>query len=324
MQHHNVEMNNNVGASKGRSAVIDGRLVLVSGTRLKIASVYDEIWLPGQIVSNPETFLPKLKNSSLSADVFTFVQKIPDCKPRYKYNYVWDNMAAIPITTYQDWWESVSSDMRKDVKRAEKRGLVVKEVEFNDELIRGIIEINNETSVRQGKPFAHYGKDFDTVKKEHSTYLDRSVFIGAYHFNELVGYIKMLHVGDLECFMEILSKTKHYDKRPTNAMIAKAVQLCEKEKKSYLTYGRYHYGKKVRSTFVDFKHRTGFERVLFPRYYVPLTITGHIATKLNLQLGLIGILPGALTSMLVDLRSYFYQKKLSTASSLENKKINSR
>jgi hypothetical protein len=318
MQNNHHEEIDHVRTRRGNTVLIDDELVLVSGTRLKIASVHDEIWRPGQIVADPESFIARVKESPLAADIFTFVQKIPDCRPRYQYHYAWDNMAAIPITTYQDWWESVSSDMRKDVKRAEKRGLVVKEVEFNDELIRGIIEINNEIPVRQGKPFSHYGKDFDTVKKEHSTYLDRSVFIGAYYFDEFVGYIKMLHVADLECFMEILSKTKHYDKRPTNAMIAKAVQICEREGKSYLTYGRYHYGKKVRSTFVDFKHRTGFERVLFPRYYVPLTIKGYIATKLNLQLGLIGILPGAVISTLVDLRARFYQKKLGVSGSSDS------
>lgn len=305
-------------AIKSQSITINNTLV-VAGKWIKVAAVQGEIWLEGHVIDNPEFFISKLKESGLKADIFTFAQKIPDCKPRYKFHMEWDNVAAIPITTYQAWWGIVSSDMRKDVKRAEKRGVVVREVEFSDELVQGVIEINNDTSIRQGKHFVHYGKDFETVRKEYSTYLDRSKFIAAYYKNELVGIIKMVYVGELACLMEILSKTRHYDKRPTNAMIAKAVEVCDKNRKSYLTYGKYYYGNKQKSSFVDFKRRNGFERIIFPRYYIPLTIKGRIAIKLNLQLGLLGILPGSMISILLNLRSYFYQRILTRGKSLERK-----
>ena len=306
-----MKISKKVKAIDTMSAFIDDKLIMVAGKWIKMAAVHDEIWLEGQIIDNPELFISKLKESDLKADIFTFAQKIPDCKPKYKFNMEWDNVAAIPITTYQDWWKNVSSDMRKDVKRAEKRGVIIKEVEFNDEIVQGVLEINNETPIRQGRHFVHFGKDFETVKKEYSTYLGRSEFIGAYYKEELVGIIKMVYVGELACFMEILSKTKHHDKRPTNALIAKAVEICEKKRKSYLTYGQYYYGNKKKSSFVDFKHRNGFERIIFPRYYVPLTIKGRIAIKLHLQLGLIGILPGYLISFFVNLRSKIYQRKMS-------------
>lgn len=287
---------------------IDRKPLVVSGKWLKIASLYKEIWYEKQIVDDPEMFINNLKSSKLNADIFTFSQRIPDWKPKYKYNIMWDNVAAIPITEYQEWWERLSSGMRKDVNRSVKKGVIVKEVKLNEKLIHGIVEINNDTRIRQGKVFPHYGKTFETVRKEYSTYPDNSIFIGAYYQDELVGIVKIVFVGDLACIMEFLSKTKYYDKRPSNAMIAKAVELLEYKNKSYFTYGPYYYGKKTKSTLVDFKRRCGFERILYPRYFIPLSLKGYAAIKLNLQLGLIGILPGNIFSALVYLRSIVYRK----------------
>jgi hypothetical protein len=275
-----------------------------------MAVIQDEDWLEGQVVGDPELFVAKLKECKLKADIFTFGQKIPNTKPRYKYHMEWDNVAAIPITGFQDWWGRVSTDMRKDVNRAKKREVIVKVVEFNDELVKGIIGIHNDTPTRQGTVFVHYGKKFDVVKKDYGTYLDRSEFIGAYYKDELIGLIKMVYVGELACFMQILSKTAHHDKRPTNALIAKTVEISEEKGKAYLTYGKYYYGNKQKSSLVDFKRRNGFERILFPRYYIPLTLKGRIAIKVKLHLGLTGILPGNLLSFLVNLRSYLNQRVL--------------
>jgi hypothetical protein len=292
----------------GTEVCIHNEHVDISGKWLKVARVHDEDWLGGQVVTDPESFVQKLKERGAKADVFTFAQKIPDWKPKYNFRMEWDNVAAIPITSYREWWDRVSSDMRRDVKRAEKRGIVVKEVSLDDEIVQGIVEINNETPIRQGKRFTHYGKDAEAVKNEYSTYPDRSEFIGAFYKDELVGIIKIVYVGELACLMEILSKPSHYDKRPTNAMIAKAVEVSERKGKAYLTYGKYYYGKKTKSSFVDFKHRCGFERILYARYYIPLTLKGKLAIPLKLHLGLIGILPGSALSAFVYIRSLFYRK----------------
>jgi hypothetical protein len=293
-----------------RSICISNKTLMINGKWIRMAAVEDEDWIEGQAIDDPDLFVNELKKAKLKADIFTFAQKLPACKPRYKFKMEWDNAAAIPITTYKDWWENLVSSRRKDIKRAEKRGLLIKRVEFSDELIEGVVDINNETPVRQGKHFVHYGKDFQTVKTEYSTFLDRSDFIAAYFKDELVAILKMVYVGELACFLEILSKSKHNDKRPVNALISKAVEICVENQKSYLTYGKFYYGNKKESSFVDFKRRNGFEHIKYPRYYIPLTLKGLIAIKLKLQLGLLGILPGPLISMFVNLRSYLYLKKL--------------
>ena len=73
---------------------------------------------------------------------------------------------------------------------------------------------------------------------------------------------------------------KHFDKRPTNALIAKAVEICEQRGFAYLTYCNYVYNDPD-SSLTEFKRRNGFEQVLVPRYYIPLTLQGRIALKLG-------------------------------------------
>lgn len=294
-------------AIKVLSTCINNRTVAVTGKWVRMAAVHDEDWLEGQVVEDPELFIAGLRQEKLKADIFTFAQKIPNTKPRYKYPLRWDNVAAIPITSFAEWWNSRPRRVRQDVNRARNRGVTVKIVEFNDDLVQGIIGIHNADPIRQGIPFKYYGMDFDAVKKGYSTYIDRSEFIGAYHESELIGIIKIVYLGELAYFMEILSKSKHFDKRPTNALIAKSVEICEKKRKSYLTYGKYQYGNKKQSSLMEFKRRNGFQKMDFPRYYVPLTLKGKIFLMLKLHRGLLGILPGGVINFLRDLRSTYYK-----------------
>jgi hypothetical protein len=284
------------------SVCIDGLTVVTVGRLLRKAAIFDEEWLEGRLIDSPERFIAQLKQSPLRADYFTFAQRIPDVKPLYAYPREWENFAVIPITKYQDWWTSVSTDMRKDVKKASARGVVTKVVPFDDTLVQGIIAIHHDTPIRQGRAFAHFHKDFETVKREYSTYPGRSEFIAAFWREELIGLIKIVYVADLACMMQILSKTRHYDKRPTNALIAKAVEVCVEKGKSYLTYGQLFYGNKKRSSLVSFKRRNGFQPVFFPRYFIPLTVRGRIAIALKFHRGLLGLLPAGVITLLVRLR----------------------
>ncbi len=285
------------------------RTVITKGRWLRIGSFSGEDWQEALTIEDPGYFVAALKNSRVEADLFTFAQKIPDIKPRYPYHMEMDNVAAIPIFTYQDWWTQLSTDARKDVKRAAKRGVVVKAVDFDDNLVRGIIEMHDEILVRQGRRFRHFGKDFPTVQREYSTFLGQSEFIAAYFQNELIGMIKIVYVGELACMMQILAKEKHFDKRPTNALIAKAVEICEEKDKIYLTFGRLHYGNKTKSSVVDFKRKNGFELIFYPRYFIPLNIKGYIALRLGLHRGLLGTLPGFVINPLLRVRSYLIEKK---------------
>lgn len=281
------------------------RALVVTGKIIKIAAVHDEIWLEGEVVDNPDRFISWLKKENFKADVFTFGQKFPETKRKYAYHYEWDNFAVVPITTYAEWWEKrLPQESRRNVRIAGKRGVVVDVAEFDDDLVRGIAGIYNETPIRQGRPFCHYGKNVETVRMENGTYLERSQFLGAYHGNELIGFIKLVYVNEIASIMQFLSKNEHLDKKPMNALLARAVELSEKRGSRYLVYRKFTYGN-VYSALTEFKRRNGFEKMQYPRYYVPLTWKGELGLKLRLHQGLRDSLPPGLIARLTNLRSKY-------------------
>jgi hypothetical protein len=111
--------------------------------------------------------------------------------------------------------------------------------------------------------------------------------------------------------LQLNSKVAHYDKRPANALLAKAVELCAAHGASYLTYGRFNYGNKSDSSLRDFKTRNGFHDLLVPRYYVPLTAWGQFCVKAKLYRGLMDFLPGSVITTFVKARARWYDRRKS-------------
>lgn len=288
---------------------IGGRTVLSRGKWIRTAVIHDQDVVEGDPVKDPPRFIAALKQSGLKADVFTFFQRPPDLKPRHPYHYDWKNYAAVPVTTFEAWWEALPQEARKNTRRAAKRGVKVDVAVFNDDLVRGIHKLCNETPVRQGRPFWHYGKDFDAIKRMHATYLDRCDFIAAYFQDELVGYIKMVYADRIAFIFHIIAANDHYDKRPMNAMIAKAVEVCARKGVQYFVYDQYSYGNKSQSTLAEFKRRNGFQQVDFPIYYVPLTWKGAVYTGLRLYRGLIGLLPEPVLLRAIALRDWLNERR---------------
>ena len=252
--------------------------------------------------------LAKIKDAKVEMDIFTFSQKLPDTAPKYDYFMEWDNVAAISITTFDQWWTGLPQATRKNVRRSAKRGVEIRIAEFDDELIKGIVKIYNETPIRQGRAFWHYGKDFDATKQANSTYLSTCDFLGAYIKDELIGFMKLVYAGKEARIMQIISMDRHQDKRPTNALIAKAVELAEAKKMDYFIYGKYIYGNRRDTSIIEYKNRNGFQMIEIPKYYVPLTMKGNIALKCGLQHGIIGLIPGKVKDYLSGLRAKWYNR----------------
>jgi hypothetical protein len=294
------------------SAQIDGRTITTSGKWLKMAVVQDEELVEGETVADPESFISRLKTSGLNADLFTFAQKLTDAAPKHRYRMEWENLAIVPITNYSDWWEKrLESSVRRAVRKAAKSGVEVRLEELDDRFVKGIVGINNETPIRQGKAFWHFQKSFDEVKLENSTYPGRNIFLGAYYQGEMIGFIRMICVDKVASITQLLSMMKHYDKRPANAMIAKAVETCEQKGISHLMYCNYIYND-PNSSLTEFKRRNGFEQVLVPRYYIPLTLKGKVALKVGLHHGLKGLIPKPLFIQLLKIRSSWYERRMKT------------
>ena len=302
------------------STEICGRTVIVTGKWIRTAEIKDEGVVEGVTVEDPDSFITKLKESNLKADLFTFAQRPPEITPKYDYHRDWDNWAAIPTACFEDWWESLSQVSRKNVRRAGRRGVVVKAISFDDDLVKGVHRIYNSIQIRDGRLFWHYGQDVDSVRRSLATYLNRSEFIGAYLGEELIGFFKMVYVDDTATIFHIISMDEHYDKRPQNALIAKAAEVCGQKSVSHLIYGKFIYGNKRRSSLVEFKRRNGFQQVNFPRYYIPLTPRGELFVRLRLYRGVSGLLPEPILYLALSCRDWYY-KKISTNLTLQRNKF---
>jgi hypothetical protein len=287
----------------GRQINIDGRLIRIA--RLD-ADKY-------QSLGDPEAFLEVLRKSRKRIDLFTFMQIMPETSPKYAYPMEWDNFAVLPISTFDHWWNNqIGFKARNKAKQAEKKGIVVREAPLDDRLVKGIWGVYNEDPVRQGAPNRHYGKDIETVYREEATFPERSIFIGAFDGDRLIGFIKLVHdeTRTQAGLMNIISMISERDKAPTNALIAQAVRSCADRGISYLVYSHFAYGRKEQSSLSDFKERNGFQRVDLPRYYVPLTTTGRIAYRLGLHHKFIDRLPAPVVAKLRELRAAWYNRKL--------------
>jgi hypothetical protein len=296
-------------AKKKTGLSFGGRELQVEGHMCRVARLDGDDF---KFLDDPEPVLAELRRAESRIDLFSFLQGLPDTSPKYSYPMEWDNMAVLPVSTFEHWWtKQIGFKARNKAKQAEKKGVVVREVPFDDELARGIWEIYNECPVRQERIFPHYGKSFEAVREMSATFLDSSVFIGAFAGNKLIGFIK-LTIDDSRTqagIMHIISMILHRDKAPTNALVAQAVRSCADRSIPHLVYAKFAYGKKVQSSLSDFKERNGFQRVDIPRYYVPLTSLGRLALSLGLHRHMADRLPEPVAAKLRDLRSAWYQRK---------------
>ena len=287
--------------------------IRVQGKFLRIAQLDAEKFL---FLEEPEPVIDGLRKINSRVDIFTFMQRLPETAPKYSFPMEMDNLAVLPISTFEQWWtERIGFKARNKAKQATKKGVTLREVPFTDELARGIWKIYNECPIRQGRRFPHYGKNFETVYQEEATYLESSIFIGAFLGNELIGFVKLLveQTRTQAGLLNIVSLISQRDLAPSNALISHAVRSCSDRKIPYLVYSNFAYGKRERDSLSDFKERNGFERVNVPRYFVPLSSFGHMALRLGLHKKFLDRLPGPLAVKLRGLRNEWYKHKLNSA-----------
>ncbi len=81
---------------------------------------------------------------------------------------------------------------------------------------------------------------------------------------------------------------------------------------SHLTYCNYIYNDPT-SSLTEFKRRSGFEQVMVPRYYIPLTLKGKIALQLGFHKGLVKRIPKPILARLLRIRSSWFERKTKAA-----------
>jgi hypothetical protein len=279
---------------------IAGQTYALSTGLVSTLSLEDE-WY--EDVRDPAMVIEAFKNNKgFRPDLFTFWQRPPDLQPKYSYRFEWEELALLPVQSYEYWFnKQIKSRTRGLIRKAEKDGIETRETEYDDEFVRGMTSIFNETPVRQGKRFWHYGKDFQTVKRQFGRFIHREVMIAAYYEGEMIGFIMLGNAGRFGLTGQIISTVKHRDKGTNNALIAKAVQVCEQRKLPALVYLFWS-----NDSLAEFKRRCGFERTQVPRYFVPLTPKGGLALKLGVHRGWKALMPEGLRSALKSWRSRWY------------------
>ena len=281
---------------------INGQTFSITGKIVKVVKLEHESY---ENINDPALVVTALKNSECKPDIFTFCQRVPDTEPKHKYSMEWESLAVLPIKNFDYWWnKQVKGTTRNMIRKSQKAGVEVREAAFDDEFVRGMVDIFNESPVRQGFRFWHYGKDFDSVKREFSRFLFREDVIGAYYQGELIGFGMLANAGQFGNVGMFLAKMKHRDKAVNNAIMSKMVEICARRQLPYLVYTTWR-----DTSLVSFKRHCGFEEMRVPRYFVPLTQKGDLALKLGFKRfrhGLKEGLPTTVKKPLKKLRAQWY------------------
>lgn len=288
---------------------ICGKNLLITGRLVRVARLDGEGY---DSLDNPEEIQKECQNSEKRIDLFTFVQKLSSRSPAYSYPLEWENFAVLPISTFDHWMANqIDFKVRNKIRKSTKNGLTIEEVPFSDDLVRGISAIYNETPTRQGRSFPHYGINFNELKRMKSTFLDRSIFIGAFSNRKLVGFIKLVTNEERSQagLMHILSMVQHRDKAPTNALIAHAVRICAERGIPYLWYANFEYGTKKADSLAEFKRHNGFEKVEIPRYYIPLTPIGRLSLRYGLHHNATELIPESVAGAFRRIRASWYASR---------------
>jgi hypothetical protein len=276
--------------------------ITISGRLLKIARVTNERY---DFLHDPVGFLPAFRAAKARAHLLTFLQEAHEVEPKYPYFHEPDSIAILPISTYEHWLKKQINDKTRNmIRKASKCGVQMRQVELDKNFIEGVRELYNESPVRQGKRFWHYGLDFNGIKAHLDTFTARSYFVGAFHGEELIGFYKLTRNQNSASVMQIISKVAHRDKAPNNALLARAVEMCAELGIPYLQYGIWSAG-----GLGEYKIRHGFIRFDIPRYYIPLNPVGRLALRWKLYRKPSQLIPAPLKDRLLAMRANWYASK---------------
>ena len=287
---------------------INGSVLTIDGGALKIARLEDE-WF--EDLPDPVDVARQLSRMTTHRpDLLTFWQRLPDVEPKYDYRLEWEELAVLPVESYDRWWNhQIKSRVRTQIRKARKDGVVIREAAFDDAFVNGMTSIFNEARVRQGRRFWHYGKDRETVRAQFSRFLFREQLIGAYLGNEMIAFMMLAHAGPYALTGQIIASLRHRDKSSTNALIAAAVEICASRGIEQLVY--YFWSD---DSLADFKRRCGFVPIKVPRYYIPVTGVGRLALAVGAHRGLKSMIPSGVRQRLKLARRMYYDRQASKRS----------
>jgi hypothetical protein len=287
--------------------VIDNKEISIKGKFFRIAKLYHE-WY--EFLDEPEALIEKMKKGKPQPDLFTFVQEAHVPHREFPFHRETVTSSILTIKSFDDWWDNLHFKARNKARKAQKTGVEICETELNDSFVRGVEKLYNECPLRQGRKFTHYGKNFNQIKNELGSFIDRSIFTGAYFNGELIGFMKTFQGNGIFRIIHILAMLAHRDKCVMDALIAHAVKLCDEKSVSYL-----HYGDWTSRGLGAFRSKYNFQPQEGPRYFVPLTARGKFMLSLRLHRPLRERLPQSWADRLIAIRNYWNAMRYGTARS---------
>jgi hypothetical protein len=268
--------------------------ISVSGRLLKVAKLRHE-WF--EYLENPEAFVAEIKPARV-ADILTFLQEAHVKRPEFPFPSEPASASVLTIKSFDDWWKNLNFKARNKARKAQKCGVELRPAKLDDEFVRGVTVIYNESPLRQGRKFVHYGKDAATIKRDLSSFPECTFFIGAYHENRLIGFMKLFEGDHILRTVHILATFADRDKCVMDALIAKAVETASHKNIFHL-----HYGDWAHRGLGAFRLKFGFEQHDCPRYFVPLNWRGKLALKAGLHQPLRERIPQRWKDRLIEVRS---------------------
>src|SRR5262245_37453281 len=97
-----------------------------------------------EFLDKPEAAIEVLRNCRERIDLFTFMQRLPETTPKYLYPMEWDNLAVLPVSTFEHWWtKQINDKTRNMARRAGKNRVEIREVALDDAYVEGVWAIYN-------------------------------------------------------------------------------------------------------------------------------------------------------------------------------------
>jgi hypothetical protein len=222
------------------------------------------------------------------ADVLTYWQRPPNVT-RYEDDpriCVPERLAYTSVDSLDHWLELIEPAARNKFRKHLKAGVEIRRCELDDTFAAGMAAIFNESPVRQGRKFLHYGKTAAQVKAQFSRYLHREEIWGAFRDGRLIGFLFIAIADRYVVIGQLISSLHHRDCAPTNALLSCAIRrTCELGKPRLL------YAYWLDDGLGSFKEDNAFLPMDCPRYWVPLTRRGRIYLALGLHRGIAGLFP---------------------------------
>src|SRR5690348_3852786 len=122
------------------SVTAGGTVITIDDSLLRIARTRHEMF---DVVAAPNAIVEELRRGRL-ADLFTFTQLLPDITPLYEFPMEWQAISALPIKSYEHWHtHQIRTNVRKEIKKAGRRGVEIRVATFDAPFIEGITRIFN-------------------------------------------------------------------------------------------------------------------------------------------------------------------------------------